>query len=42
MCSGRPSGRPDTDFEYQKGSEETVAMLLDKDGQWRTAGYFIK
>jgi len=32
----------DTSFENKKSSVETVAMMLDKDGQWRAAGYFIK
>jgi hypothetical protein len=29
-------------FENKKSSVETVVMMLDKDEQWRTAGYFIK
>jgi hypothetical protein len=31
-----------TDFESKPDSVETVAMVLDKDGKWRTTGYFIK
>jgi Protein of unknown function (DUF4019) len=31
-----------TTFENRKDSTETVAMFLDKDGKWHTAGYFIK
>ncbi len=31
-----------TAFENRKDSTETVAMFLDKDGKWHTAGYFIK
>jgi hypothetical protein len=29
-------------FENQKGSIETVTPMLEKDGVWRIAGYFIK
>jgi hypothetical protein len=29
-------------FEYKKEAIETVTTMLDKDGQWRVAGYFIK
>ncbi len=31
-----------TAFENRKDSTEIVAMFLDKDGKWHTAGYFIK
>jgi hypothetical protein len=31
-----------TAFENEKDSVETVATVLDKDGKWRVAGYFIK
>jgi hypothetical protein len=34
--------RYNTDFENRAGSIETVPMVLDKDGKWRTAGYWIK
>ena len=29
-------------FEYKKSAFETVTAMLDKDGSWRVAGYFIK
>jgi hypothetical protein len=32
----------DTAFENQKAVAETVTFMLEKDGQWRAAGYFIK
>ena len=32
----------DTDFERKQGATETVVPTLDKDGQWRVSGYFIK
>ena len=32
----------DTSFDQLASSTETVSMLLDKDGKWRAAGYFIK
>ena len=31
-----------TSFEHKKSAIETVTPLLDKDGKWRVAGYFIK
>jgi hypothetical protein len=31
-----------TDFENKKGSIETITPMLDKDGQWRVSGYYIK
>ena len=31
-----------TVFEHKKSAVETVTFMLDKDGQWRAAGYFIK
>jgi len=45
------SGAPDgeyyilqfkTSFENKKSSIETVTMMLEKDGIWKTVGYFIK
>ena len=30
-----------TSFTNKKSAVETVTMVLDKDGQWRAAGYFI-
>jgi len=47
----RLSGAPDgsyavmnfkTDFEQKKSSTETVTFMLEKDGIWRAAGYFIR
>jgi hypothetical protein len=32
----------DTSFENRKDCVETIAPMLDKDGKWRVAGYFIK
>lgn len=29
-------------FEHKQSAIETVTTMLDKDGQWRVAGYFIK
>jgi hypothetical protein len=31
-----------TSFEHKKSAIETVTPMLDKDGKWRVAGYFIK
>ena len=32
----------ETSFENKKSSVETVTPMLDKDGQWRVSGYYIK
>ena len=32
----------ETSFEHKKAAIETVTPMLDKDGKWRVAGYFIK
>lgn len=32
----------DTSFEHRQSAVETVTPMLDKDGQWRVSGYFIK
>ena len=32
----------DTQFEHKGSAIETVTPLLDKDGSWKVAGYFIK
>ena len=32
----------DTAFENKKDAVETVTPMLDKDGQWRVSGYYIK
>jgi hypothetical protein len=29
-------------FEHKKSAIETITTMLDRDGQWRVAGYFIK
>jgi hypothetical protein len=29
-------------FEHKESAIETVAPMLDKDGEWRVAGYYIK
>ncbi|MCP4746194.1 MAG: DUF4019 domain-containing protein [Desulfobacteraceae bacterium] len=44
---GAPDGKYivmsfETAFENKKSSLETVTFMLDKDGKWRAAGYFIK
>lgn len=31
-----------TSFEKKKSAVETVVVMLEKDGQWRITGYFIK
>jgi len=32
----------ETSFEHKQSSVETITPMLDKDGQWRVSGYFIK
>ena len=32
----------ETVFEHKKAAVETVTFMLDKDGKWRAAGYYIK
>ena len=32
----------DSSFEHKQAAVETVTPMLDKDGQWRVSGYFIK
>jgi hypothetical protein len=32
----------DTSFEHKQSAVETVTPMLDKGGQWRVSGYFIK
>jgi hypothetical protein len=32
----------ETSFEKKKSSIETVTPMLDRDGQWRVSGYYIK
>jgi len=31
-----------TSFEKKKSAIETITPMLDKDGEWRVSGYFIK
>ena len=31
----------ETSFENKKSSIETITPMLDKDGKWRTSGYYI-
>lgn len=44
---GAPDGqyvvmRFETSFANKKSAVETVTFVLEKDGQWRSSGYFIK
>ena len=44
---GAPDGRYivmqfETSFANKKSAVETVTFMLEKDGQWRAAGYYIK
>ena len=44
---GAPDGqyviiRYETSFENKKSAVETVTPMMDKDGQWRVSGYYIK
>jgi hypothetical protein len=32
----------DTSYQNKKSAVETAVLTLDKDGQWRVAGYFIR
>ena len=32
----------DTSFENKQSAVETITPTLDKDGQWRVSGYFIR
>jgi hypothetical protein len=34
--------RFETSFENKKSAVETVTPMMDKDGKWRVAGYYIK
>ena len=47
MLPGAPDGeyvviQYDTNFEHKQAAVETVVPMLDKDGNWRISGYFIK
>jgi hypothetical protein len=44
---GAPNGeyvvvQYDSSFEHKESSVETVTAMLDKDGKWRIAGYYIR
>jgi hypothetical protein len=44
---GTPDGRYvviqyESSFEHKQSAIETITPMLDKDGQWRVSGYFIK
>lgn len=44
---GAPDGKYvviqyETSFENKKSGIETITPMLDKDGQWRVSGYFIR
>jgi Protein of unknown function (DUF4019) len=32
----------DSTFEHKQSAVETIVPMLDKDGQWRVSGYFIR
>jgi uncharacterized protein DUF4019 len=32
----------ESSFEHKQSAVETITPMLDKDGQWRASGYFIK
>jgi ribosomal protein S17E len=32
----------DASFENKKSAIETVTPMLDKDGKWRVAGYYVE
>ena len=45
--AGAPDGeyvviRYDASFEHKQSAVETIVPMLDKDGQWRVSGYFIR
>ncbi len=44
---GAPDGKYvviqyETSFENKKSAVETITPMLDKDGQWRVSGYFVR
>jgi hypothetical protein len=44
---GAPDGKYvvlqyDSSFAHKKAAIETVTPMMDKDGQWRVSGYYIK
>jgi Protein of unknown function (DUF4019) len=32
----------DSSFEHKQSAVETITPMMDKDGQWRVSGYFIR
>jgi len=47
MLPGAPDGeyvviQYQSSFEYKQSAVETITPMLDKDGQWRVSGYFLK
>ena len=32
----------DSSFEHKQSAAETITPMLDKDGEWRVSGYYIK
>ena len=47
LLPGAPDGKYvvilyDTSLENKKSAVETIVPTLDKDGQWRVSGYFIR
>ena len=51
QCTNSLPGAPDgeyvvmqyqTSFEQKKSAVETVTLMLERDGEWKVAGYFIK
>ena len=51
QCTDSLPGSPDgeyivikyqTSFEQRKSAVETVTLMLEQDGTWKVAGYFIK
>jgi len=44
---GAPDGKYviiqyDSSLEHKKSTVETVTVMMDKDGEWRVSGYFIR
>ncbi len=47
MVPGAPDGQYvvvqyDTSFEHKQTAVETVTSMVDADGQWRVAGYYVR
>jgi len=47
MLPGAPDGeyvviQYQSSFEHKQSAVETITPMLDKDGQWRVSGYFLK